>query len=71
MSCVLGITTTLVKHFDRQPIDHIGLRRETIFPSMTGWLLYQRGFMDTDLSYDEAKKHFRIDEEIKKSYGNL
>ena len=64
-------TTTLVKHFDRQPIDHIGLRRETIFPSMTGWLLYQRGFMDTDLSYDEAKKHFRIDEGIRKFYRKL
>ncbi len=63
-------TTTLVKHFDRQPIEHIGLRRETLFPALTSWLLYQRGFMDTDLSYEQAKKHFRIDEHIREFSRN-
>ena len=63
-------TTTLVKHFDRLQKDHIGLRRETLFPSLTGQLLYRMGYMDTDLSYEKAKEHFRADERIRENYRN-
>jgi hypothetical protein len=58
-------TTTLVKHFDRQQPMHIGLRRETLFPALTGKLLYQMGYMDTTYSYEEAKEYFRVDERIR------
>ena len=58
-------TTTLVKHIDRHYEDHIGLRYETLFPALTGKLLYDLGFMDTDLSYEEAKKRFRVDDLIR------
>lgn len=58
-------TTTLVKHFDRLGPEKIGLRKETILPAMTGKLLYQLGYMDTDLSYEQAKEHFRIDQTIR------
>jgi hypothetical protein len=58
-------TTALVKHFDRLQEKKIGLRRETLFPAMTGKLLYQMGYMDTDLSYEQAKEHFRVDERIR------
>lgn len=58
-------TTTLVKHFDRLAPQRIGLRKETILPAMTGKLLYQMGYMDTDLSYEQAKEHFRIDQTIR------
>jgi len=62
-------TTTLVKHFERRWAKKIGLRRETLFPALTGKLLYQMGCMDTALSYDEAKKHFRVDERMRRLYG--
>lgn len=58
-------TTTLVKHIDRMHLEHIGLRYETVFPALTGRLLYERGFMDTDLSYEEARTLFRVDERIR------
>lgn len=58
-------TTTLVKHFDRVGPKKIGLRKETILPAMTGKLLYQLGYMDTDLSYEKAQEHFRIDQSIR------
>ena len=60
-------TTTLVKHFDRQQPEHIGLRYETLFPALTGKLMYQMGYMDTTYSYEEAKEYFRVDERIRKS----
>lgn len=64
-------TTTLVKHIDRTyPLD-IGLRRETIFPALTGWLLYKWDYMDTELSYDEARTHFQIDEQIRLNYDTV
>lgn len=59
-------TTTLVKHIDRTYPLHIGLRRETVFPALTGWLLYKWDYMDTDLSYEEAREQFRVDEIIRK-----
>lgn len=58
-------TTTLVKHFDRLGPQKIGLRKETILPAMTGKLLYQTGYMDTNLTYEQAKEYFRIDQKIK------
>ncbi len=58
-------TTTLVKHIDRQPVEQIGFRYETVFPALTGRLLYRRGFMDTDLSYEQAREYFRADEAIR------
>jgi hypothetical protein len=57
-------TTTLVKHADRISTKKIGLRYETLFPSLTGKLLYDKGFIDTTLGYEEAKAHFRVDEKI-------
>lgn len=58
-------TTTLVRHFDRLSPQRIGLRKETILPAMTGKLLYHMGYMDTNLSYEEAKEYFRIDPKIR------
>lgn len=58
-------TTTLVKHFDRLGPQKIGLRTETILPAMTGKLLYHMGYMDTELSYEQAKEFFRIDQKIR------
>lgn len=60
-------TTTLVKHVDRQQPKPIGLRTETFFPAMTGRLLYDMGFMDTDLSYEDAKRFFRVDEQMREN----
>lgn len=58
-------TTTLVKHFDRLQPQKIGLRKETLFPAMTGRLLYRMGYMDTGLPYEQAKEYFRIDQKIR------
>lgn len=64
-------TTTLVQHIDRHVAGQkIGLRFETLFPAQTGKLLHRMGFMDTDLSYEEAKKYFRVDDDIRKKFFN-
>lgn len=61
-------TTTLVKHIDRHYPRPIGLRYETLFPALTGRLLYEWGYMDTDLTYNRAKEEFRVDERIRETY---
>lgn len=58
-------TTTLVQHFDRHLEDRIGLQPDTLFPARTGRLLHRRGFMRTDLGYDQAHRHCRIDERVR------
>lgn len=63
-------TTTLVKHVDRHYERPIGLRYETIFPALTGKLLYDWDYMDTELTYKEAKEQFRVDHLIRQKYAN-
>ena len=64
-------TTTLVQHIDElRPKDkQLGLRKETIFPAKSGALLHAIDKMDTDLSFEEARKHYRIDEKVRKYVG--
>jgi hypothetical protein len=59
-------TTTLVKHMDRLLERPIGWQWDTILPGRTGRLLHRLGFMDTDLSYEQARQKFRVDEVIRR-----
>ena len=67
-------TTAWVRHVDRhlvgqngEPLDApIGLRLETLFPGLTPNLLYDTGFMATDLPFEDALARFRIDERVRR-----
>ncbi len=54
--------TSLLRHIDEQLEEKVGLRKETLFPALTGELLYELGFMETEGLFEEAKERFRIDE---------
>ena len=58
-------TTAWIRHADRRSKNPVGLRKETILTGLTGKLVYDRGAMDTDLSYDEALVAFQLDERIR------
>lgn len=58
--------TTLLEHIDRVHAENIAIRYETIFPALTGKLLFDLGFMDTPLSFEEAQERFRIDEKARR-----
>ena len=62
--------TTLLDHIDRVHAENIGGRYETIFPALTGKLLYDLGFMDTLLSFEDAQERFRIDEKARLYVGD-
>lgn len=63
-------TTTLVKHIDRQMDKKIGLRKETLLPAKTGRLLHKLGYMHTDLSYEEARRRYQVDDLIRQHAEN-
>ena len=62
--------TTLLQHIERVHIDKIGSRTETLFSAQAGRLLYDLGYMDTKLSFEEARERFRIDEKARLFAGN-
>lgn len=55
-------TTTIVTHADRLRERKIGLRPRTLFPALSGGLLADLGMMDTDLSFEQARERYRIDD---------
>ena len=65
-------TTTLVQHIDelRPKEKKLGLRSETLFPAKSGALLHAIGKMDTDLSFEEARKRYRIDVKAREFVGD-
>jgi hypothetical protein len=44
-------------------------QRGVVFPGYADWLAYRLGIIDTDLSLEEARKKFRIDQRVKKFDG--
>lgn len=57
-------TTVWLEHADHISNEPVGLRLESILNGLIVELLHKRGFIDTDLSYEEAKKAFRVDRKI-------
>ncbi len=64
-------TTTLVRHIDglREGAP-IGLRAGILFPRLSGKLLADLGYLDSDLPYEEAEEAFRIDQRVRQYAGN-
>jgi hypothetical protein len=57
--------TTLLDHINQVHVEKIGSRSEKLFSAQAGKLLYELGYMDTELSFEEAREHFQIDEKIR------
>lgn len=57
-------TTAWLAHSDTLDTNPIGLQLDSILPGRIARLMHERGVMDTDLPYDEAKERFRIDQRI-------
>jgi hypothetical protein len=53
--------STLVRHIDRRLDRKFGWQPEILFNARAGELLHRRGNMDTELNYQQAREHFRID----------
>ncbi len=46
-------------------------QRRVIFPGYSDWLAMELGMIDTDLSLEQAREHFRIDERVKVYDGSM
>lgn len=60
-------TTAWIDHADQVSNHPIGLRLESVLNGLIAELLCERGALDTDLSYEEAKKAFRIDDKVRET----
>ena len=59
-------TNNIVYHTNKvlqRPIS--SWERGVIFPGYSDWLAHRRGLIDTELSLEEAREHFRIDQRVK------
>jgi hypothetical protein len=45
--------------------------RGVVFPGYSDWLAHRRGIVDTDLTLEEARENFRIDQRVKAYDGNV
>lgn len=57
-------TTAWIQHSDYLNTKPVGLQIDSIFNGRIARLLHERGAMDTELTYDEAKARFRIDDRV-------
>ena len=58
-------TTELFEHVNRELPEPLGYRREVLFPAQAGKLLHELGWMDTELSYEEARARFRLADKVR------
>ena len=59
-------TNNIVYHTNMVLEDPISAwQRGVVFPGYSDWLAYQLGIIDTDLSLEEAREKFRIDQRVK------
>ena len=59
-------TNNIVYHTNMVLEDPISAwQRGVVFPGYSDWLAYQLGIIDTDLSLEEAREKFRIDQHVK------
>jgi hypothetical protein len=63
-------TTVLLKHANKLRIDKLKYSWKIFLPAYSDRLIYENGLIDTDLSFEDMKKKFRINSLAKKS-GNL
>ena len=59
-------TTVWIEQADQLSVKPIGLRWESVANGLIAEFIFQRGLIETDLDYQEAKAAFRIDEAVKK-----
>lgn len=62
-------TTSLVPHVDKFWSSRMGWNEGTLFPARAGRMLHTRGLLDTDLPYEEAAEHHRVDERVRQHAG--
>lgn len=60
-------TTAWIEHADQISNEPVGLRLESILNGLIVELLHKRGWIDTNLPYEEAKRAFRIDERVRET----
>ena len=58
-------TTAWLEHSDGLDHSPVGLRVDSILNGRLARLMHERGMMDTDLPYDQAKARFRIDARVR------
>ena len=63
-------TTKLFDHVNMKMDTPLGYRREILMPAQAGKLLHELGWMDTELSYPEARRRFRLAEKVRKFAGD-
>ena len=56
-------TTNIVAHVNTISPSRIPLRSEILFPAYSDKLAYDVGLIDTTLSFEEARKHFKINDQ--------
>ena len=65
-------TNNLVYHINRVTTWPISsFEREIIFPGYSDWLAFRHDLIDTELSLEEARKYFRVDDRAKQFDGSL
>lgn len=63
-------TTRWIRHVDAVNNTPFYLTLDTTVNGRIGRQLYREGVMDTDLSYDEAKERFRIDDRVREHFDD-
>lgn len=59
-------TTNLMRHVNAIAPKRIPLRREVLLPGYADRLAYELGLIDTDLSFENARKRFHINEKARR-----
>ena len=63
-------TTELFKHIKENFEGDISYGKGVLFPSKSGQVLHEMGWMDTELEYEDARKKFMSAERVKKYSGD-
>lgn len=63
-------TTEWLRAVDKLSGRFIGIQIDTILNGRIGRLLHRTGAVDTDLSYEDARRHFRLDQRVLQHLGD-